>query len=123
LAAFVLTGSSYVAFLNGWWLPVVPPLLTLFGSAGVTTAYIVQLQEEFKRSKEFLQGVINNIPDPIFVKNKQHQWIVLNQAYCQLIGYPLKVLIDKSDAMRVGAQQADENLLHFSLSSWQVRSE
>ncbi len=107
LAAFVLTGSSYVAFLNGWWLPVVPPLLTLFGSAGVTTAYIAQLQEEFKRSKEFLQGVINNIPDPIFVKNKQHQWIVLNQAYCQLIGYPLEVLIDKSDYEFFSKQEAD----------------
>jgi diguanylate cyclase (GGDEF)-like protein/PAS domain S-box-containing protein len=55
------------------------------------------MQEELKRSKEFLQQVINTIADPIFVKNEQRQWIVLNQAYCQFIGHPDTVLIDKSD--------------------------
>lgn len=97
LATSALTGSSYLAFINGWWFPLVPPLLTLCGSAVVITAYTAHQQEELKRSKEFLHQVINTIPDPIFVKNKEHQWIVLNEAYCQFIGYPLKALIEKSD--------------------------
>lgn len=107
LAAFALIGSSYFALLIGWWLPVVPPLLVLLGSALVVTVYIAQLQEEFKRSKEFLQQVINTIPDPVFVKNKEHQWIVLNEAYCKLIGHPLEALIDKSDYDFFAKQEAE----------------
>lgn len=35
-----LIAISYVAFLNSWWLPLVPSLLALFGSAIVITNYI-----------------------------------------------------------------------------------
>jgi diguanylate cyclase (GGDEF)-like protein/PAS domain S-box-containing protein len=31
------------------------------------------------------------------VKNAKHQWIVLNEAYCQLIGHAKNTLIEKSD--------------------------
>ena len=107
VAASALITSCYLAFFSGWWLPVVPSILALFGSAGIITAYTAQLQDEFKRSKEFLQGVINTIPDPIFVKNKEHRWIVLNQAYSQLIGQPLEVLIEKSEDNFFSKQEAE----------------
>ncbi|HEY9853034.1 MAG TPA: CHASE2 domain-containing protein [Leptolyngbyaceae cyanobacterium] len=97
LAGAVLTTSSYILFLADWWIPLIPPLLSLFASAIAITSYIAHLKEELKRSKEFLQNVINAIPDPVFVKDKQHRWIVLNDAYCQFLGYPLSDLRDKSD--------------------------
>jgi diguanylate cyclase (GGDEF)-like protein/PAS domain S-box-containing protein len=91
-----LITSSYLAFLSGWWLPLIPGLLT-FSSASLWMIFrIAYMQEELKRSKEFLNQLINSIPDPIFVKNEQHQWIVLNEAYCQFIGYPDNILIEKS---------------------------
>ena len=92
-----LNGISYLAFLAGWWLPLVPGLLGLLGSAAVITNHLAHQKEELKRSKEFLQTVINTIPDPVFVKDKEHHWIILNQAYCQFIGYPLETLMQKSD--------------------------
>lgn len=92
-----LTGSAYLAFCAGWWVPVVPPSITLVGSAAVVMAYLAHLQAELKRSTDFLQSVINTIPDPIYVKNKYHQKVVLNQAYCKLVGYPLEVLTEKTD--------------------------
>lgn len=107
LVGTALIGGSYLAFVYGWWLPIVPSLLALFGSAGAIALYIAQQQEEFKRSKDFLQGVINTIPDPIFVKNNEHRWIVLNQAYCQLIGYPHEMLIEKSDCEFFSKQEAE----------------
>ncbi len=107
VATSALIGGSYLAFFYGWWLPYVPSLLALFGGVAAISAYIAQVQEEFKRSKEFLQGVINTIPDPIFVKNKEYRWIVLNQAYCQLIGYPYQMLIEKSDSEFFSKQEAD----------------
>jgi diguanylate cyclase (GGDEF)-like protein/PAS domain S-box-containing protein len=104
---FVLTTSAYLAFLFGWWIPIVPPFLTLNGSAVAITYQIAYRQEELKRSKEFLDQVINTIADPIFVKNEKHQWIVLNEAYCQLIGYPKNTLLEKSDYDFFPKHQAD----------------
>lgn len=97
LAVVSLGGSCYLAFLAGWWLPFAPGLLGLLGSATVITSHIAHLEEELKRSKEFLQSVINTIPDPVFVKDKEHRAIILNQAYCKFIGYPFEKLTDKSD--------------------------
>lgn len=97
LISATLIGNCYLAFLIGWWLPVVPPILGLLGSAAVITSHLAHLKEELKRSKEFLQTVINTIPDPVFVKNKEHRCIILNYAYCQFVGYPLETLKEKSD--------------------------
>ncbi|MFB8792411.1 MAG: CHASE2 domain-containing protein [Potamolinea sp.] len=92
-----LSGSCYLAFLAGWWLPFVPSLLGILASAGVITSHLAHIKEELKRSKEFLQTVIDTIPDPVFVKDKEHRWIILNQAFCNFIGYPLETLMEKSD--------------------------
>ena len=97
VSCFVLTVSAYLAFLSGWWIPLIPSLVCFGISAIWMTSYIAHMQEEWKRSKEFLYHVINTIPDPIFVKNERHQWVVLNEAYCRFIGYPNKLLIEKSD--------------------------
>ena len=97
LAAATLTGGCYLAFFWGWWFPLIPPLLTMTGSAIVITSHLAHLKEELKRSKEFLHGVIDTIPDPIFVKDTNHRWIVLNQAYCQFVGYSRDALIEKSE--------------------------
>ncbi|MDZ8139268.1 MAG: CHASE2 domain-containing protein [Nostoc sp. DedQUE04] len=98
ICCFVLTLSAYLAFfLYGWWIPLIPSLVCFGTSAIWMTSHIAHMQGEWKRSKEFLHHVINTIPDPIFVKNEQHQWIVLNEAYCRFIGYPNKLLIEKSD--------------------------
>ncbi|KAM3112337.1 CHASE2 domain-containing protein [Phormidesmis sp. 146-33] len=35
-----LVGGSFLAFLQGWWIPVVPPLLGMVGSAVVVTGYV-----------------------------------------------------------------------------------
>ncbi len=93
----ILGGIVYLAFLGGWWIPYVSPLLGLAGSAIVLTSQIVYQQEELKRSKEFLQTIIDKIPDPVFVKDQQHRWLLLNQAFCQFSGYPLRKLLGKSE--------------------------
>ncbi|MEG4119054.1 CHASE2 domain-containing protein [Microcoleus sp. N9_B4] len=92
-----LSASLYLAFLAGWWLPLIPPLLSLLGSGAAVVGYLAHLQEELKRSKEFLQSLIDTIPDPIFVKDRNHRCVVLNQAYCRFIGYPLEILTCRTD--------------------------
>ena len=92
-----LSASLYLAFLAGWWLPLIPAILSLLGSGCAVVGYLAHLQEELKRSKEFLQSLIDTIPDPIFVKDRNHRCVVLNQAYCRFIGYPLEILTCRTD--------------------------
>lgn len=42
LAGGTLVGSTYLAFLAGWWIPIIPPVLALSGCAIAITAYIAQ---------------------------------------------------------------------------------
>ncbi len=107
LSCLVLILFTYWAFLYGWWIPIIPALLAFSISAIWITSHLAYKQDELKRSKEFLQQVINTIADPIFVKNEQYQGIVLNDAYCQLIGYPNSVLLEKSDYDLFPQHEAD----------------
>ncbi len=56
-----------------------------------------KFEEELKQSKDYLDKIINAIPDPIFIKNKQHKWVLLNEAFCNFIGRKKEELIGKSD--------------------------
>ncbi|MEG4233864.1 CHASE2 domain-containing protein [Microcoleus sp. Pol11C3] len=102
-----LSASLYLAFLAGWWLPLIPTILSLLGSGVAVVGYLAHLQEELKRSKEFLQSLIDTIPDPIFVKDRNHRCVVLNQAYCRFIGYPLENLTGRTDYDFFSQDEAD----------------
>ena len=49
LASGGLIIISYAAFLNGWWLPVVSPLLALVSSGMVVTAYIANVERQDRK--------------------------------------------------------------------------
>jgi diguanylate cyclase (GGDEF)-like protein/PAS domain S-box-containing protein len=94
LSSLSLLGLGYGGFWVGWLVPVLPPLLALLGAAIMVTHYIAHAEQEMHRSKEFLAQVINSIPDPIFVKDRNQVWVVLNQAYADLIGLPRDDLLE-----------------------------
>lgn len=41
-----LFGGTYLAFLSGWWIPVVPAILSLVGSALAITGYIARIERQ-----------------------------------------------------------------------------
>ncbi|MGL5081001.1 MAG: CHASE2 domain-containing protein [Microcoleaceae cyanobacterium] len=53
IAASVLFFITYVAFLQGWWIPIVPPMLAMLGSALAITGYMAHkaglIRETFGR--------------------------------------------------------------------------
>lgn len=53
-------------------------------------------EEQYYISRESKISMFNAISDPIFVKNRQHKLILVNDAYCQLMGYSSEQLIGKS---------------------------
>ena len=38
--------------------------------------------EELKKSRAFLENVIENIPDPIYIKDQDCRFVVVNKAFC-----------------------------------------
>lgn len=50
LATGVLFSSSYLGFLQGWWIPVIPPFLALSGSAIAITAYVARSAAEIRKT-------------------------------------------------------------------------
>lgn len=106
VAGSMLFGTCYLSFLSGWWLPAVPPTITLVSSAVVITGYLAYREEELKKSKEFLNSIINTIPDPVFVKDKRHQWVVLNDAYCRLLGQERSQLLKRCETDLFPEEQA-----------------
>lgn len=49
LEALALLGGSYAAFLDGWWIPVVPLALVGLVSAGFSIAYLSSLERSERR--------------------------------------------------------------------------
>jgi PAS domain S-box-containing protein len=60
-----------------------------------------------KESQNFLEEIIDHIPDPIFIKNRKHQWILLNKALSEMVGYPREEMLGKSDYDYFPKKQAD----------------
>ncbi|MEL4897795.1 CHASE2 domain-containing protein [Crocosphaera sp. Alani8] len=46
----VLMGGTYVAFLKGWWLPVVPGFIAFVGSTIAITAYIARTAADIRKT-------------------------------------------------------------------------
>jgi two-component system, cell cycle sensor histidine kinase and response regulator CckA len=52
-------------------------------------------QQALKESEEYLYKIINRIGDPIFVKNREHNLVLFNDALCAFAGLPRDRLIGK----------------------------
>ncbi|MEM6500893.1 MAG: CHASE2 domain-containing protein [Cyanobacteria bacterium P01_C01_bin.89] len=86
---------GYVCLLWGWWIPVVPPLVGGLTTLVIVTVLNAQQQYELERSKDFLNSIIAAVPEPVFVQDSDHRWVVLNPAFEELVGYPLGKLINQ----------------------------
>ncbi len=78
----------------------------------VATRVAAELERErsvhaLAESRQFLQQVIDTIADPVFVKDSQHRWLLLNRAFCGFMGQPLETLLGKSDYDFFPRQEAD----------------
>ena len=59
-------------------------------------------------SVTFLLQIINAISDPIFIKDRQHRWVLFNDAFCGLMGRDREELIGKSDYDFFSKAEAEE---------------
>lgn len=82
------------------------------GSVCVMCSFVdISARKEFElkivESKEFLSSLLNAIPEPVFVKDEKHKWIMLNDEACDMWGYSREEIIGKSDHDIFPKEQAD----------------
>jgi PAS domain S-box-containing protein len=68
----------------------------LFGIAHDITEH-KRAEMQLVESRNFLYKIIDSLADPIFVKDRQHRWVLLNNANCNLMGHHRDELLGKSD--------------------------
>lgn len=68
---------------------------------------IEKLHQEINRNKEFLNLVIDSVPIPLFVKDRQHKMILVNKAVCELNSWTRDAIIGKSDYDFFSKEEAD----------------
>ncbi|EDM76630.1 Putative diguanylate cyclase (GGDEF domain) with PAS/PAC and Chase2 sensors [Plesiocystis pacifica SIR-1] len=55
-----------------------------------------------------LQGVLDSLDDPVFVKDRRHRWVAFNDGFCKLLGQPREALLGKSDPDFFPPEQVEE---------------
>ncbi|MDM8532434.1 GAF domain-containing protein [Anaerolineales bacterium HSG25] len=75
--------------------------IALLNSIALQAANAIQNTQLYQRTQEnqqFLRAILNQIPDPIFIKNPQRALVVVNQAFAQgVLGQPDDLLLGLPD--------------------------
>ncbi|MFA5099273.1 MAG: PAS domain S-box protein, partial [Candidatus Omnitrophota bacterium] len=64
-------------------------------------------EAELMESREYLNALINTIADPIFVKDRRHRFVLVNDAFCKLTGRKPEEQIGKADYDFFPKEQVD----------------
>jgi PAS domain S-box-containing protein len=64
-------------------------------------------EEKQKESKEYLNKIINSLADPMFVKDRNHGFVLVNDALCNLMGHLREEIIGRTDHDFFPKDQAD----------------
>jgi PAS domain S-box-containing protein len=64
-------------------------------------------EDRIKASEEYLDRIINVLGDPVFVKDSQHRFILVNDAECALAGRSREEMLGKTDYDFFPKEQVD----------------
>lgn len=78
-----------------------------------------QAEVTLKESKEFQDRIINNIGDPIFVKDNQHRMTLVNDAFCSMLDLERSDIIGRTLAENLPPEEME----HFLKIDKQVLSD
>jgi len=56
---------------------------------------------------ELLMGVLNHLPNPVFIKDSNHVWVEANEAFCAMAGYSRDQMIGRTDYDFFPKEEAD----------------
>ncbi len=81
-------------------------IIGLFGSYE-DISNISQQKQQTESAKDFLEKAFDSINNPIFVKDTNHRWVLVNDAYCKFVGYAKAEILGKSEPDFYAPEQAD----------------
>ncbi len=100
----VLVRNRVVAFLGCWADEAERRfdehelnLLEAIAWQTATTLDSLRLYERAQQQQTFLRAIINRLPDPIFIKDRQHKLVVVNEALATFLGQAEASLVGKVD--------------------------
>jgi PAS domain S-box-containing protein len=95
-------------------------------------------QAELERTRDFLRNTLNAVPDPLLVLDRSHRYVVVNRAFCALIGRSETELIGRTcrdflspkdaeafweqDEQAFGRRQPQERESVFTVGGGQLRT-
>ncbi|MGB7788813.1 PAS domain S-box protein [Methanoregula sp.] len=68
---------------------------------------IKRIQRALRESNAYLDTVINTLADPLFIKDRSHCFVKLNNAFCHFSGHTREDLLGKSDYDFFKKEEAD----------------
>jgi two-component system, NtrC family, sensor kinase len=60
-------------------------LLAAFAARAGTELERIRAQEEVERTRDFLRNTLNAVPDPLFVMDRAHRFVVVNRGFCDFM--------------------------------------
>jgi PAS domain S-box-containing protein len=67
-----------------------------------------RVHDQLTESGKYFDKIVNSVADPIFVKDRQHRWMLLNDAFCDFMGHKRDELMGKTDRDFFPKSEADE---------------
>ncbi|HXV97280.1 MAG TPA: PAS domain-containing protein, partial [Anaerolineae bacterium] len=72
-----------------------------------------RLLQNAEDSRTFMKSIIDQIPDPIFIKDRNHKWVVVNRAFAEgLLGLPEEKVIEHTDHDYLPKKEAHRSWAH-----------
>jgi PAS domain S-box-containing protein len=83
-------------------------LLMAFAARAGAELERIRAQEEVERTRDFLRNTLNAVPDPLFVMDRAHRWVVVNRAFCDFMGHSEQELLGSSGREFLPARVAED---------------
>ena len=90
--------------------PLISPTGEIFGAIESIRDVTHQktAQKALRDAKKYLDAIINSIADPVYVKDREHRWVLVNNACCNLFGKTREELLGISEYDLYPAVVADQ---------------
>ncbi|WP_224369166.1 hybrid sensor histidine kinase/response regulator [Hyalangium versicolor] len=87
--------------------PLEHALMASFAARAGAELERIRAQEELERTRDFLRNTLNAVPDPLFVMDRAHRWVMVNRAYCDFLGRSEQELLGSSGREVLPAREAE----------------
>ncbi|MBT8393275.1 MAG: PAS domain S-box protein, partial [Bacteroidia bacterium] len=68
---------------------------------------LINAKEKAERSENYLENIISNIGEPVFVKDEQSKFLLVNNSFCEFLGLTREEIIGKTLAEDIPSEEQE----------------